>query len=595
MLFRIRNLRLLAVIAATVILLLMLFARRSGDWLLGYGLIDEWHRGTVSHEAFLTYLVKRKLHEPIAPLDSAIKQFVKPEMDETGFVKWMKEVAPKQPLVGAGFVWHRGVDSLTIYPNTTGLDTTSQRLLLLHINTDYDLELNTPPQRPTWVLGYLDSLESVIRKRIGYSIYTYDFYRENRKPRARAEAHKTIFGLVWNEKFYADSLFPGLTRQIEGDSPSYGILTRGVEGGFKYWNEGILITRPGGDTLFQLGNVNLTPDSVIVDFSPGPNPPARFWKMYGERIGWMPGWKLYVQDRWNIPGMKILWKSRGDDIFDEFSDYVPFPIRGIVKNQTERFAHMAIKTLLWVGLAIAIFFTVIITEIRARNRQRDFIAQISHELRTPVAKLKLFAETLRHDRAASEAKENEYLDTILRESDHLSVLVDNTLNIARLDAGRLKLHLAELDLGGWLERTVNSQRTHLTEAGFEVKLEIEPGLPPVKADPEALDLVLRNLLDNAVKYSGEAREIEIKLGRSGASKVLLTVADRGLGIPASKRKAVFRRFYRIKLPDREPIPGAGVGLSLVREIVRAHRGKVRCEGRDGGGSAFVVELPGRKG
>ena len=103
MLFRIRNLRLLAVIAATVILLLMLFARRSGDWLLGYGLIDEWHRGTVSHEAFLTYLVKRKLHEPIAPLDSAIKQFVKPEMDETGFVKWMKEVAPKQPLVGAGF------------------------------------------------------------------------------------------------------------------------------------------------------------------------------------------------------------------------------------------------------------------------------------------------------------------------------------------------------------------------------------------------------------------------------------------------------------------------------------------------------------
>jgi signal transduction histidine kinase len=170
------------------------------------------------------------------------------------------------------------------------------------------------------------------------------------------------------------------------------------------------------------------------------------------------------------------------------------------------------------------------------------------------------------------------------------VLVDNTLNLARLDAGRMAINLQKADLSEWLKQIFEKQEFSLTGSGFSVKLTVEDDLPQVKFDPEALELALNNLIDNAVKYSTDRKDIEIHASRVGKNNVQIAVSDRGIGIPASKRKAVFKRFTRVKPRDREPVGGAGVGLSIVKEIVKRHHGWVWCQARDGGGTTFIVEL-----
>ena len=116
-------------------------------------------------------------------------------------------------------------------------------------------------------------------------------------------------------------------------------------------------------------------------------------------------------------------------------------------------------------------------------------------------------------------------------------------------------------------------------------------MPRINADRELLELVLRNLLDNAVKYSAEEKSVSVRVTVAGG-KVRISVADQGIGIPAKMRRKVFRRFYRLKVENREQTGGIGIGLSLVREIIRAHKGKVWCEDNPGGaGSRFMVEVP----
>lgn len=172
----------------------------------------------------------------------------------------------------------------------------------------------------------------------------------------------------------------------------------------------------------------------------------------------------------------------------------------------------------------------------------------------------------------------------------MSVLIDNALNLARLDSGRWNIKRRPTQLLNLVEELLNEYKDFLASEGFEVKLKIEVDLPEIEIDPEAIELVLRNLVDNSVKYSLNEKVIEVDVFKHD-NKLRLQVSDRGEDIPARKRKAIFRKYYRIKRKDRESVSGSGVGLSLVKGIVRAHKGKVWCEGRKQRGSRFIVELP----
>jgi len=532
-----------------------------------------------------------RLKEPFVPISKKAKEFVNFDMDESGFVDWIEKEAANDSLIGAGFIWHRGSDNLTVFPLTLEIYPDTKRLIKHYIDTDFNIEYARHPY-PHWVKFYMDSVKREINEEVGFSIYNYRYNQEFNTRRGRCEAVRTVFGIVWNYDYYQRELLPQITAEILSDPRKYSLPPKD-----RLWEYyGMLLTDLHGDTLFSFGKVQIDYDNPLQlkyqffwEFEHGYLGMERGQSALrkGWRLGWSPGWRLYVHNHEpmnpNEDYMDKVLFSLGDDDSRE-------AIRTWIWNILLRTRGLDSLSWLYLALALGVFFLFILLQIIARNRQRDFIAHVSHELRTPVAKLKLFAETLRHDRAISEEKENEYLDTILGESDHLSVLIDNTLNLTRLDAGRMKIKLIEINLADFLNRFNDNYSSILMESGFEVKLKIEPDLPLIKADPDMLELALRNIVDNAVKYSENRKEVEIKVEKHDKNKIRMIISDRGIGIPSNKRKAIFRRFYRIKPKDREPVGGAGVGLSLVREIVHRHRGRVWCEDRKGGGSWFAIEL-----
>ncbi|MDP8239109.1 MAG: HAMP domain-containing sensor histidine kinase [Candidatus Hatepunaea meridiana] len=583
--------------------------------ILREGLYAERAVGIASHEGFINNLVRRKLSEPISSVSAEIKQFVKQDMDKSGFIRYLKRDACN-PLISAGFIWHRDVDSLIVIPVASDIDPVTRQRLCNYLDaakTERFYVLTRPSPG-----SHFDSLDTKIRETSGFSLYYYNYNREFRLAKEWGEARKVIFGIVWNHEYYREEVLPELKQQIIADPYQYGLAKFMIEKMIKQdrqneedtlktysdinWKEsnlknetfvtidyynGILLTTVNGDTILSLGKVEIsrkTSDKTL--FTPWLV--SKWIKSPFRKIHWSPGWKLSVQDHCSSSkfGRSVSWLA-----LTEISDEPIFMNTFNLLPAASRMGRFL--TMQWILLSIVsiVLFLVILVQIIARNRQRDFIAHISHELRTPVTNIKLFSETLLNDRTVSEDKENEYLDTILRESDHLTVLIDNTLNLARLEEGKMKIKPISQNLSDWLQDFYNQNVEPLKTVGFETILKVEPNLPEVRFDRGGLELALRNIVDNAVKYTEKSKEIEINLKTEDDAKLQIKVKDRGIGVPSTKRKTIFRKFYRVKSKDREPIGGAGLGLSIVKEIIRAHRGKVWCKRREGGGSVFVIELP----
>ena len=583
-----RPLRLLIILLAILIIIFMHWRSHTVALFWREATYRTWAQKIEFYEMKLRVMMEHRLDEPFSRRDGKIDEFVKPVMDVQGFVNWLHKEASGDSLIGAGIVWRRNEDTLMVVP--LSLQVHESVLQELHRYMDVSFAPENYPNMPDSVGSYLDSLKKDINKEVGFSSYVYKYfldYKNYPKRQQQAEARKVAFVILWNHDYYRRTVLPGITELIMKDPKSYSLFVSDYPE--RDYCNGILLTDASNDTIFHLGQVQMEPDSLFLRY-------ALWFEFSHKPLDRSPGWQLHVQDHW----------KNEDPMFEGMSLFMP-NLRKHGTPTDSRDALMMIKgylsvpmlisdrpPMLLITLALSILFLMIMIQIIARNRQRDFIAHVSHELRTPVAKVKLFAETLRQDRAISEAKEDEYLDTILRESDHLSVLIDNTLNLARLDAGKLKIIKQTIDLSDWITKLIEKHRPGLVASGFEMQLNIEPDLPSLKSDPEALELALNNLIDNAVKYSTEHKEIQILVMKKGKTKVQISVSDQGVGIPAGKRKAIFKRFYRIKPKDREPIAGAGVGLSLVKEIMKRHSGKVWCEARDGGGSTFIMELPVKK-
>jgi two-component system, OmpR family, sensor histidine kinase KdpD len=215
--------------------------------------------------------------------------------------------------------------------------------------------------------------------------------------------------------------------------------------------------------------------------------------------------------------------------------------------------------------------------------QTTFLAAISHDFRTPLAAIVGAASSLQtqRERLAS-LQQDRLLATILSESRHLATLTENTLQLVRLD------HAGELHLG-WesVEEIVGSvlARVRARDVAHRIRSRVPARLPLIQADPVLLSQLLENLLDNALKYSAEAIDLEV---RQADDRIEVAVQDRGNGIPAGEELAIFEPYHR---SDRSGQGGAGLGLAVCRAIARAHHGELSWHAREGGGSSFVLRLP----
>ncbi|MCA9674927.1 MAG: HAMP domain-containing histidine kinase [Kofleriaceae bacterium] len=265
-------------------------------------------------------------------------------------------------------------------------------------------------------------------------------------------------------------------------------------------------------------------------------------------------------------------------------------------SQTARGRRKLIDIVL-IGLALTGIVAGLTVLLLASRRERkanelksEFISNVSHELKTPLSIISMFGEMLALGRVKTPAQAHEYADIIWRESVRLARLIDNVLDFAKIERGKDVYEFAEGDVAEVVLRAVELSGHRLQQAEMTVETEIEPDLPPVSLDGNALTLATLNLVDNAIKYAADGKRIVVRLRRDGA-RVVLEVKDFGPGIDAAEHDRIFERFYRARAVRLKPIRGSGIGLALVEHIAKAHGGGVWIDSKPGAGATFGLWIP----
>jgi signal transduction histidine kinase len=235
--------------------------------------------------------------------------------------------------------------------------------------------------------------------------------------------------------------------------------------------------------------------------------------------------------------------------------------------------------------------------MRSINRERavarlqsEFVSAVSHEFRTPLTSLRQLSEMLSKGRVPTEDLKQKSYDILSRESERLQRLVESLLDFGRIEARAFRYHYEHLDPVALVRDLVAEFQEKAAAQGYRVELELAGEYPLIHADREALGLALRNLLDNAVKYSPDCRTVWVEMARE-RGRLAIRVRDQGMGIPASEQKEIFKRFVRGTGSRAANIQGTGIGLAMARHIVEAHGGEILLESKPGRGSTFTILLP----
>lgn len=247
------------------------------------------------------------------------------------------------------------------------------------------------------------------------------------------------------------------------------------------------------------------------------------------------------------------------------------------------------------GLSVVLMFVALAFAVQGRSRaaelarmQADFVAQVSHQLKTPISLLSAVGETMELERVRSPEKLAQCVDIVRTESSRLTALIERVLEFSRLGNGGRRYELEAVNLGILVRETVDAFAGALASSGYQLQVN-ETASPIVAADPVALEQALINLLDNAIKYSGDSRLVTVTVGAAGG-QAFIDVTDRGIGIPAEQRSRIFERFYR---GERGALhrQGFGLGLAITQELLKGQRGRIEVESTLGVGSTFRVKLP----
>jgi two-component system, OmpR family, phosphate regulon sensor histidine kinase PhoR len=219
-----------------------------------------------------------------------------------------------------------------------------------------------------------------------------------------------------------------------------------------------------------------------------------------------------------------------------------------------------------------------------------FIASVSHELKTPLTSIRAHAETLLMGRADTPQTTSEYLKTIVSESERLTRLVESVLELSRIEQGRKTYRMQSTCLREVVRSAAKTMEYPLSQLGFTLTISSDDTEPTLLADADALEQAILNLLGNAVKYSGAARDVEMRMG-SAASEAFVDVIDHGIGIPPEEQTRIFEKFHRVQSTETDGIAGTGLGLALALHVVEAHNGRIDLVSAPGCGSTFSVRIP----
>lgn len=260
-------------------------------------------------------------------------------------------------------------------------------------------------------------------------------------------------------------------------------------------------------------------------------------------------------------------------------------------------AALGTQMLLLASLAGAASLIAVLMTVRAvrvstelATMKSEFVSAVTHELKTPLALIKLVGETLERGRYTSADTIRDYAAILAQEERRLSHLIENLLTYSRLSELKPIRTEEDVDLAELVEDTLEPFRPRLEEQGFHLAVDLDSELPPVRADRTALQQVFSNLIDNAIKYSPDTKRLDIE-ARADGERVRVTLTDAGAGIPAEELPKVFEKFYRGR-HAREF--GSGLGLAIVRRIVQQHRGTLEMTSTVGQGTTVTVMLPGLK-
>jgi signal transduction histidine kinase len=264
----------------------------------------------------------------------------------------------------------------------------------------------------------------------------------------------------------------------------------------------------------------------------------------------------------------------------------------------ESASNRRITTYIWTGvlmMAGVVMLSLLMArylgrQIRLTRLKNDLIATVSHELKTPLASMRLLVDTLRDGHHQDAQLVQEYLQMISRENVRLSSLIEGFLTFSRMERNKAKFDREVVHTDEVVHAALQALANRLQAPGCRMELDLAPAMPPVIGDRDALTTVFVNLLDNALKYTGENKEIRLR-GFASNGNVCFEVQDNGIGFPRSAAKKIFDRFYQLDRTLSRRTGGCGLGLSIVQFIVAAHHGSISAKSQPGKGSTFTIRLP----
>jgi two-component system phosphate regulon sensor histidine kinase PhoR len=260
------------------------------------------------------------------------------------------------------------------------------------------------------------------------------------------------------------------------------------------------------------------------------------------------------------------------------------------RNTRRANLFLIVLSMTMIFCSLAIIYVAGRRERQLTQLKEDFISNVSHELKTPLSLIRMFSEILVSNRVKNDAARQEYYGIIHSESDRMSRLVANLLDFARLERERHGLHFEKTNIAQLVAKELDGFRYQMQKDGFELVTHIDTNVPDTMADSNAISMAFFNLLDNAVKYSGERKHVTVSVG-AGAGTVDLAVSDRGIGIPEGERQKVFEKFFRGSSASVKKIRGSGIGLSISKQVAEMHGGEICVESEIGRGSTFILKIP----
>ena len=315
------------------------------------------------------------------------------------------------------------------------------------------------------------------------------------------------------------------------------------------------------------------------------------------------GWNkilLKVTDTWGSWGFyfrvtDLNGKPVEDIIFDPLKDQdrVKYVYGKFVRERRSKFTKMAaLYTLAVSSFLLGLYFMIsnILSKRKINRMKEDFVSSVSHELKTPIAAVRMLAETLKRGKVKGAGREDQYYGMIIRESDRLTRFINKILDFAKLEKGGKVFYFEEDDICALAKTAIDIYGDEAQDKDLKLSLDLEKEDLKAEVDKDAILQVMLNLVDNAYKYSKDEKDITIGVKDSGQN-ITIEISDKGIGIPKDSIEKVFDKFYRVDRYFTKHVKGSGLGLSFVKDVINSHSGKIAVQSEPGKGTKFIISLP----